>query len=208
MKPTHPAAVFLLVVLMQPPMALGLNKKYRPAKVSFDDFKELVVEVEPHRAKRLIDFSTFLKKSKEPNTIVLDSRSAFRFERIHVKGARHLAFTDFTQDNLAKVIPAFDTTILIYCNNNFEGDEVDFASKVAKPRDLGAERIATQMRTQERPRMMALNIPTYVNLFGYGYRNVYELDELVDVTDPRVVFEGTLRDAQQSPLAPPPRQPR
>ena len=67
-----------------------------------------------------------------------------------------------------------------------------FASKIARPRDLAADRIATQMRTQEKPRMMALNIPTYVNLYGYGYQNVFELDELLDVKDPRVVFEGTL----------------
>jgi hypothetical protein len=167
-------------------------RPYRKAKVSFDDFKELVAEVEPHRAKRLIDFATFLQKSKEKNTVILDARSTFRFQRIHLAGARHLAFTDFTQDNLAKVIPDADTTVLIYCNNNFEGDEVDFATKIARPIDRARERIATQLRTQERPRMMALNIPTYVNLYGYGYRNVYELDELLDVQDPRVSFEGTL----------------
>ena len=40
--------------------------------------------------------------------------------------------------------------------------------------------------------MMALNIPTYVNLYGYGYRNVYELHELVNVTDPRIEFEGSI----------------
>ena len=40
--------------------------------------------------------------------------------------------------------------------------------------------------------MMALNIPTYVNLYGYGYQNVYELDELVKVTDPRIKFEGSV----------------
>lgn len=182
-------------------MAFGQNKKYPHAKVSFEDFKELVAAVEPHRATRLIDFTTFLKKSKEPNVIILDSRSAFRFERIHLKGAVHLAFTDFTQDNLAKVIPDPDTTILIYCNNNFEGDQVDFASKVARPGGPQRDRVATQMRSQEKPKMMALNVPTYVNLYGYGYRNVFELDELVDVKDPRVVFEGSL-------LAKPPVLPR
>ena len=192
MNRSYALAVVLLISFLETPMAFGQNKKYRQAKVSFDDFKGLVAAVEPHRAQCLIDFTTFLKKSKEPNVIILDSRSAFRFERIHLKGARHLAFTDFTQDNLAKVIPDFDTTILIYCNNNFEGDEVDFASKIARPRDLAKDRIATQMRTQEKPKMMALNVPTYVNLYGYGYRNVYELDELLDVKDPRVVFEGTL----------------
>ena len=40
--------------------------------------------------------------------------------------------------------------------------------------------------------MMALNVPTYINLYGYGYRNVYELDELVNVNDARVLFEGSL----------------
>ena len=174
-------------------MASGQTPKYRRAKVSFEDFKELVTSVEPHRAARLIDFATFLKKSKEPNVIILDSRSDFRFDRIHLKGARHLAFTDFTQDNLAKVIPDGETTVLIYCNNNFEGDEVDFTSKVARPGALlPRDRVATQMRVQEKPKMMALNIPTYVNLYGYGYHNVFELDELLDVKDPRVVFEGSL----------------
>ena len=161
-----------------------------PAKVSFDDFKTLVTEVEPHRQKRLRDLDTFLEMSKEPDVIVLDSRSAFRYERIHLKGAKHLAFADFTQNNLAQVIPNPDTKILIYCNNNFAGNQMDFASKVA--RLPTAESMAgTEFAVQEKPIMMALNIPTYINLYGYGYRNVYELNELVDVNDSRVTFEGT-----------------
>jgi hypothetical protein len=40
--------------------------------------------------------------------------------------------------------------------------------------------------------MMALNIPTYITLYGYGYRNVYELNELVKVSDPRITFEGSV----------------
>jgi hypothetical protein len=32
---------------------------------------------------------------------------------------------------------------------------------------------------------MALNIHTYINLYGYGYKNVYELSELVGVYDGR-----------------------
>ena len=194
MKRAHSLAAICILIIsfLERPMALGETPKYPHAKVSFEDFKELVAAVEPHRASRLIDFATFLKKSKEPNVIILDSRSDFRFDRIHLKGARHLAFTDFTQENLAKVIPDGETTILIYCNNNFEGDEVDFTSKVAMPGSLLRDRVATQMRVQEKPKMMALNIPTYVNLYGYGYHNVFELDELLNVKDKRVVFEGSL----------------
>ena len=59
------------------------------------------------------------------------------------------------------------------------------------------------MTAQEKPRMMALNIPTYVNLYGYGYRNVYELHELVKVTDPRIEFEGSIAEQKTVPPAPP-----
>jgi hypothetical protein len=168
-------------------------ENYRPAKVSFDDFKELVAAVEPHRAGRLIRLDQFLKMSKEPNTVIFDSRSDFRYDRIHVKGARHLSFTDFTQDNLRKALPDANARILIYCNNNFEGNETDFATKAVWPSPRGSQDpVAVQMLAQEKPRMMALNVPTYINLFGYGYKNVYELAELVDVKDPRIEFEGSI----------------
>ena len=185
--------LIVFMVLLVTNAASAQVENYPPAKVSFNDFKELVAAVEPHRAARLIDLDTFLKMSKEPNVIIFDSRSDFRYNRIHIKGARHLSFTDFTQDNLGKVIPSFDAKILIYCNNNFEGNQTDFASKIALP---GAGRsddaVTRQLRVQEKPRMMALNIPTYVNLYGYGYRNVYELHELVNVIDPRIEFEGSI----------------
>lgn len=167
-------------------------KTYPRAKVSFSDFKKLVASVETHRNERLIDLNTFLKTSMEPGVVVLDTRSDYRFKRIHVKGARHLNFSDFTQENLKKVIPSFDTKILIYCNNNFEGNETDFASKIAIPLKSPHNALNKQFTSQEKPIMMALNIPTYVNLYGYGYRNIYELNELVNVNDPRIAFEGSI----------------
>lgn len=167
-------------------------RDYPKSKVSFQDFKQLVTEVEAHRATRLVDLKTFLKMSQEPDVLILDTRSTFRFERIHLKGAKHLSFTDFTQESLRQLIPSFETRILIYCNNNFDGNPTDFATKIALPRPSPSRTAGTQFRAQEKPRMMALNIPTYLNLYGYGYHNVYELDELVNVSDPRVTFEGTM----------------
>lgn len=182
----------LLLSVMVASSGMAQDTKYPKAKVSFDDFKALVAEVEPIRATRLISLDQFLKMSQEPGVIVLDSRSTFRFDRIHLKGAKHLSFTDFTQANLAKVIPSPDTKILIYCNNNFDGNQTDFASKVAAPRPKASNPIASQMASQAKPRMMALNVPTYINLYGYGYHNVYELNELVKVNDPRIKFEGMI----------------
>ena len=194
-------AVSVIILAANAGFAQGTN--YPKAKVSFDDFKGLVAEVEPHRASRLVDLNTFLKMSKEPGVIIFDSRSTFRFDRIHIKGAKHLAFTDFTQDNLKQVFPSFDTTILIYCNNNFDGNQTDFASKVAAPRPASDRAVASQFAAQTKPVMMALNIPTYVNLFGYGYRNVYELNELVKVSDPRITFEGSIVGQTPAPLPAP-----
>lgn len=166
---------------------MGEHKVFPKALVNFDDFKNLVSTLEKHRAGRLISLDTFLKMSKEKNVVVLDSRSEFRFKRKHLKGAKHLAFTDFTQENLTKLIPDSSTKILIYCNNNFDGDQVDFASKIARPR----KDPETQILSNRKPIMLALNIPTYINLYGYGYQNVYELFELVNINDARVQFEGT-----------------
>lgn len=195
--------VAVSVMILAATAGFAQTTNYPKAKVSFNDFKGLVAEVETHRASRLVDLNTFMKMSKEPGVIILDSRSTFRFERIHVKGARHLAFTDYTQDNLQKVIPSFETKILIYCNNNFDGNQKDFASKVALPRAKPDSAVATQFAAQAKPIMMALNIPTYINLYGYGYRNVYELNELVNVKDPRIAFEGSIVEQKPPPVAPP-----
>ncbi len=60
--------------------------------------------------------------------------------------------------------------------------------------------VSAQFNAQAKPLMMALNIPTYINLYGYGYHNVYELHELVNVNDPRAVFEGSLVSGPEKPV--------
>jgi hypothetical protein len=213
-EPMETRRISLIALLVMAGSVYAQTGSYPKAKVSFEDFKRVVAEAEEHRAKRLVDLDTFLKMSKEQGTIILDSRSDFRFERLHLRGAKHLSFTDFTQANLASVIPGFQTRILIYCNNNFEGNQTDFASKIALPpasNNLLDGQIASnglwlsfssaatgrdnslgsQIASQAKPIMMALNIPTYINLYGYGYHEIYELDELVSVHDSRIVFEGT-----------------
>ena len=197
--------VAVAIIMLAASTGLAQNTNYPKAKVSFDDFKGLVAEVETNRAARLIDLNTFLKMSKEEGAIILDSRSDFRFDRIHLKGARHLAFTDFTQDNLKKVIPNPETKILIYCNNNFDGNQTDFATKafVPSPKPDTDKTVSNQFAAQSKPLMLALNIPTYINLYGYGYRNIYELHELVKVTDPRINFEGSIVGQKSAPPAPP-----
>jgi rhodanese-related sulfurtransferase len=195
--------VAVSIMMLAANAGFAQTTNYPKAKVSFDDFKGLVAEVETNRASRLIDLNTFLKMSKEEGAIIFDSRSDFRFDRIHLKGAKHLAFTDFTQDNLKKVIPNPETKILIYCNNNFDGNQTDFATKAFVPSPKSDTAAAAQFAAQAKPLMLALNIPTYINLYGYGYRNVYELHELVKVNDPRITFEGTIVEQKPAPPTPP-----
>jgi len=168
--------------------SIQVPKSYPAPLVNYDDYKALVMEVEEHRQSRLVSLDSFLKMSKEPNTIILDTRSDLRYDRKRLKGAIHLSFTDFTQANLQRIIPDRNTRILIYCNNNFEGDQFDFASKLSMPRDMRE----TEILDNRKPTTLALNIPTYINLYGYGYKNVYELGEMVNVNDQRIEFEGTV----------------
>lgn len=169
--------------------AQNVEPVYPKSLVDIDAFAKLLDEVKPHRAKRIISFDKFLKMSSEKNTVILDTRSKAMFDSLHVKGAIHLNFSDFTQGSLAQLIPDKSTKILIYCNNNFIEpvtlkSSPYFGSKAFMP-ELDAD-----LETIRESITLALNIPTYINLFGYGYENVYELGELVYMNDLRIQFEG------------------
>jgi hypothetical protein len=163
--------------------------------VDFDAYEKLVAEVKQHRKTRLLATEAFIKLSKNEKTIILDTRSDSAYAAVHIKGAVHLNFSDFTQENLARIIPSDDYTILIYCNNNFNiaeingslVDEVRFAQVMATKSYVPAP----ITKFIPIPLTLALNIPTYINLYGYGYKNVYELGELVNTFDGMVEFEGT-----------------
>ncbi|MGV6861678.1 MAG: rhodanese-like domain-containing protein [Putridiphycobacter sp.] len=166
------------------------TKPYKKAFVDYDVFEKLTAEAKVHRTTRLIDFKTFNQYAKEENTIVLDTRSKRMYDKMHIKDAIHINFSDFTQDYLAEMIPDLNTRILIYCNNNFEQEPVfiePFPTKMAAPISLES----SISNNQEANYTMALNIPTYINLYGYHYRNVYELDELISSKHPGLELEGT-----------------
>lgn len=166
---------------------LSAQQRHPPkALVDYDAYEALVKEVKAHRAQRLIDLPTFIKMSREKGVVILDTRSDGLYRQKHVKGAIHLNFSDFTQENLKALIADPDTKILIYCNNNFADDQVSFATKTVQPALISAG-----ADPSIKPITLALNIPTYINLYGYGYRNVYELSELVSVFNKTLAFEGT-----------------
>lgn len=133
--------------------------------IDYDGFAALTAEVADIRADRLVDLNAFNRMASKPNTIILDSRSAEAFAAGHIDGAINLPFSDFTDDKLAALIPDPEVRILIYCNNNFTDD-------------------APPVPVKRSP--LALNVPTFINLYGYGYTNVYELGDLISTDHPDV----------------------
>jgi len=167
---------------------------YTKADVDFEYFEMVTAEAKIHRSNRLLNYTTFLNYSNEPNTIILDTRSKMRYDKMHIKGAIHINFSDFTQAYLAEMIPDKNTRILIYCNNNFAQDRPliieNFATKAVYPVEIKSIRNSA-INISQNPKTLALNIPTYINLFGYGYKNVYELNELINSSRPDLELEGT-----------------
>ena len=42
----------------------------------------------------------------------------------------------------------------------------------------------------DKRRPLALNIPTFINLYGYGYENIFELKDRIPDVDERVRLVG------------------
>lgn len=160
---------FLVAGLVLAPLAGGQPAGRAPANPSIDmeGYLRVSAQAAQHRETRRVPEADFIRMSREPGTIVLDARSRQRFDELHVRGAINLSFPDIAIESLQKTIPDKATRILIYCNNNFLNAEGPFPMK--------------QMSA-------ALNLSTYIALYNYGYRNVYELADTVDLAASRLEF--------------------
>lgn len=154
------AAAALVMFSMGPSTAQNSSSTRPPSSVDFPTFQALSEDAAALREARLVTLEQFLEMGGLEDTIILDTRSKSAFDAGHIKGAVNLNFSDFTDDMLAEVISDFDTRILIYCNNNFEDDTSPVPKKMAP---------------------LALNIPTFINLYGYGYTNIYELGDEISM---------------------------
>ena len=146
-------------------------------RIDMKAYLRVAQEAAAHRQTRRLGEDAFIRMGAEPGTVVLDARSAAKYAELHVKGAVNLSFPDISLASLKQVIPDQGTRVLIYCNNNFANAEVPFPTK----------------------RMDAsLNLSTYIALYSYGYRNIYELAPLVDIDESRLTFEGTAASPARS----------
>ncbi|QLC22951.1 rhodanese-like domain-containing protein [Parasphingopyxis sp. CP4] len=145
--------------------AQGSSSANNP-QIDFPAFVAMAATVQEIRESHLLGLTDFQAMAARPDTLLLDARSAEAFRAGHIEGAVNLPLPDFTAGSLADVIgPDSNRPILIYCNNNFVNDVAPVVRKAVS---------------------LALNIQTMINLHGYGYANVFELADAVDLTDPTV----------------------
>jgi hypothetical protein len=134
--------------------------------IDYAGFADLVRELGPVREAHRLPWSQFEAAMSRDGAILLDTRSAADFARGHIDGAINLPFSEFTDARLAATLGEDrQRPILIYCNNNFSDNVAPVMTKRAP---------------------LALNIPTFVNLHGYGYSNVWELADVMSISDPRL----------------------
>lgn len=137
--------------------------------IDMEGYLRVSVAAARYREGRRISEEEFIRLSRDPGTVVLDARSHEKYNELHVKGAINLSFPDIAIESLARTIPDKNTRILIYCNNNFLNAKGPFPPKLASA---------------------SLNLSTFIALYNYGYRNVYELGSLIDVREAKLEFES------------------
>lgn len=140
--------------------------------IDMKGYLAVAAEAAQHRESHRLSEDEFIQMSREPGTIILDARSQEKYNELHLKGAINLSFPDITVDSLNATLPDKNARILIYCNNNFVGEQRAFPTKMMTA---------------------SLNLSTYIALYTYGYRNIYELGPLLDVKTTKLEFEGTIK---------------
>ena len=137
--------------------------------IDMEGYLKVSGEAATHRDSRRLTEAEFIRMSNEAGTIVLDARSKGKYDLLHIQGAINLSFSDIAVDSLKKTLPDKSARVLIYCNNNFKNAEEPFPTKKA---------------------VASLNLSTYIALYSYGYRNIYELGPQIDPKDSKLPFES------------------
>jgi hypothetical protein len=148
--------------------AAGPKQQAANPNIDMDGYLLASVAAAKHRETHRLSEEDFIKMSGEKGVIILDARSKEKYNLLHIKGAINLSFPDITVESLKKVLPDKSARILIYCNNNFVNAEEAFPTKLPTA---------------------SLNLSTYISLYTYGYKNVYELAPLIDTKKSKLTFE-------------------
>ena len=148
--------------------------------IDMKGFLRVAQKAAQYRDERRLTEEEFIRLSSQQGVVILDARSKEKFDELHIKDAVNLSFPDITVASLQKLLPDKNARILIYCNNNFTNAEQPFPTKLPAA---------------------SLNISTYISLYTYGYRNIYELGPLIDINTSKLEFEGGLAKKNNASLS-------
>jgi rhodanese-like protein len=173
-------ALFGLLAIATIAMAEATRGISNPS-IDMDGFLAIASTAAAHRESHRLSEEDFLRLARSAGTIVLDARSREKYDELHLAGAINLSFPDIAIETLRRAIPDRSTRILIYCNNNIVNATGPFPRKLP---------------------LASLNLSTYIALYSYGYRNVWELAPQIDPADSLLAFEGTLQQRGRTDKTP------
>jgi len=124
-----------------------------PAIQAFE-YHKAAEKLDNLRESRKVDMTTITRMMQDKNTILLDTRGDADFNRLHIRGAKHLSYADMTTDRLAEMFPDKNTRIIVYCD-----------AAIMSPMT----------------RMMPLSSNAFVDMHMYGYTNVYEMRSMMTI---------------------------
>jgi phage shock protein E len=166
-----------------PPQQVSPPWKGSPL-IDYQGHIKLAKEAGAHREKRLIGWQEFQKRAAKPQyyerhySIILDTRDRSVFAAGHIKGAINLPLPDFDEGSLMKILgvdmggartlmmPLYEREILLYNGDALAG----------KPSTEEAD--------------IPLPLQSFIALYGYGYTNIYELNEAPDKESLAAMWEG------------------
>jgi hypothetical protein len=160
----------LLLAILGFSSVSGADSTIPNPQIDMEAYLRVAHEAAAWRESHRLTEDEFLRMSREPGTIILDARSREKYDLLHIRGAINLSFPDIAIESLAKMLPNKKARILIYCNNNFVNQMEAFPTKAPNA---------------------SLNVSTYISLYSYGYRNVWELGPLLDVKHTKLTLEPT-----------------
>src|SRR3954466_13592288 len=135
-RPIHMKRTLILLIAIAVNIQIADGQKaqkqasIKNPNIDMRGYLKVAAEAADYRESHRLTEDDFIQMSREAGTIILDARSKEKYDTLHIKRAINLSFPDITVESLNRVLPDKGTRILIYCNNNFSGEQTAFPTKM------------------------------------------------------------------------------
>ena len=123
-------ALSLLCLLHAPLLVYAQDKAADPKALSYLQYHQEAAKID--EKAHTVNLDQFLDLMNKKNTVIVDLRTPAEYEYEHIKGAIQFG-ADISKEKLEKLIPAKDTTILLYCSYSLEPTRMIALTNVSLP---------------------------------------------------------------------------